>query len=95
MCFLVSFKFTDLKLLCEYLISHIQVQNGEFICFRIFHQAPVEDDFVADCRINFEKICEEEEKLYHDFWVKNKLIFIVKFLINFLQCLLFYMNILY
>ena len=46
-----------------------QVHNGDVINFRIFHNAPVEDDFVADGQLSFVQVLEKDEKGYSDFWV--------------------------
>ncbi|CAK8695139.1 protein kinase C-like 1B [Clavelina lepadiformis] len=36
-----------------------EVQNGDGFTFRVFHSASVEDDFVADCQLNFHHIYNE------------------------------------
>ena len=50
------------------------MRDADFINFRIFHDAPVEDDFVADCQLGFLEVLEKEEK-NTGVWVSSNLYF--------------------
>ena len=53
--------------------NSLQVHNGRGIGFTIFHDCAIPpDDFVANCRVQFEDLNCEKEK--HDLWVRVYLI---------------------